>query len=198
MKFLLYVYLDIHIKYKMPPKRKTIPKVLKDLVWDKNIGKDKGVGECYVCKQQIESKKFHCGHIISEKDGGETQLNNLKPICATCNLSMGTQNMEEFKKLYFQNNINVNVIKKCYFELLHDIIDSEFRSFITYKPIIRGSFGGCKNYKEIDLLNLVKELNLNKDNTLRLIKIIPLILGAMNKEHICTKCLDYYKILSTT
>ena len=40
---------------------------------------------------------FHCGHVISEADGGPTTVDNLRPVCATCNLSMRTQNMEKFK-----------------------------------------------------------------------------------------------------
>lgn len=43
---------------------------------------------------------FHCGHIIPECKGGETILSNLKPICQKCNLSMGTNNMEEFMKIF--------------------------------------------------------------------------------------------------
>ena len=40
---------------------------------------------------------FHCGHVISEAMGGPTTVDNLRPVCATCNLSMRTQNMEKFK-----------------------------------------------------------------------------------------------------
>ena len=40
---------------------------------------------------------FHCGHVVAEADGGPTTVENLRPVCATCNLSMRTQNMEKFK-----------------------------------------------------------------------------------------------------
>ena len=83
--------------------RKSIPKSLKILVWDKNIGKEKGIGECDVCKSEIDSKNFECGHIKSVKDGGETNIENLLPICSSCNKSMGTQNLHEFKEKYFKN-----------------------------------------------------------------------------------------------
>lgn len=104
----------------MSTRKKTIPKPLKDLVWDINIGKDKGIGKCYVCDQELDSKKFHCGHIISEKNMGPTQLNNLKPICATCNLSMGTQNMDDFKKEFFPIIAKIEVL--CKFNIFHDLI----------------------------------------------------------------------------
>ena len=83
--------------------RKSIPKSLKILVWDKNIGKEKGIGECDVCKSEIDSKAFECGHIISVKEGGGTDIENLLPICSSCNKSMGTQNLHEFKEKYFKN-----------------------------------------------------------------------------------------------
>jgi len=91
--------------------RKSIPKSLKILVWDKNIGKEKGIGECDVCKSEIDSKNFECGHVKSVKDGGETNIENLLPICSSCNKSMGTQNLLEFKEKYFKNQ-NVKKEKK--------------------------------------------------------------------------------------
>ena len=81
--------------------RKSIPKSLKILVWDKNIGKEKGIGECDVCDSEIDSKNFECGHIKSVRDGGGTTIDNLLPICSVCNKSMGAQNLHEFKKIYF-------------------------------------------------------------------------------------------------
>jgi len=81
--------------------RKSIPKSLKILVWNKHIGKEMGTGDCHVCKTVMDSKNFECGHIISVKDDGETTIDNLLPICSSCNKSMGTQNLHEFKAKYF-------------------------------------------------------------------------------------------------
>ena len=44
---------------------------------------------------------FHTGHYISEANGGEVKLDNLRPICKGCNLSMGTTNMEDFMFEYY-------------------------------------------------------------------------------------------------
>jgi 5-methylcytosine-specific restriction endonuclease McrA len=78
-------------------KKKVIPKALKNKVWDKYIGIDIGQTKCLCCKiTNISQLNFHCGHIISEKDGGELTMDNLKPICGSCNWSMGTMNMDEF------------------------------------------------------------------------------------------------------
>lgn len=101
-----------HEKEETKKLRKSIPKSLKILVWDKNIGKEKGIGECDVCKSDIDSKNFECGHIISVKDGGETNIENLLPICSSCNKSMGTQNLHDFKEKYFQGMNKKNTIQK--------------------------------------------------------------------------------------
>lgn len=87
---------DIAPTQQVKTKKKTIPKVLKNAVWDKYIGQDKGIGNCYCCQSNIDSKHFECGHIISEQDGGDITLDNLRPVCSLCNKSMGTQNMSDF------------------------------------------------------------------------------------------------------
>lgn len=89
-------------------KKKTIPKPLKKLVWNKYIGEEIGKAKCLCCKlTDITQLSFHCGHIISEKNGGDLSVNNLKPICQSCNSSMGIQNMNEFINKY---QLQFNVI----------------------------------------------------------------------------------------
>jgi len=90
--------------------RKSIPKSVKDKVWDTCIGKENGVGPCYCCGTDIDSKKFDCGHIVASTDGGLDIVENLKPVCSTCNKSMGTQNLEEFKMNYFPSKENPSFI----------------------------------------------------------------------------------------
>jgi len=103
---------EVRKKYKdkMPTKPKTkrikVPKKLKNMIWDKNIGKTLGVGNCYCCSEEIDSKNFEAGHIISVKNGGETILDNLKPICSCCNKSMGAENLEIFKQKYMKSTPN--------------------------------------------------------------------------------------------
>ena len=36
------------------------------MVWDRYIGQSKGVGACYCCGEEIDSKNFEAGHIIPE------------------------------------------------------------------------------------------------------------------------------------
>lgn len=88
----------------MPKKkkyRKNIPKAVKDRLWDITFGPAAGEGKCYTCDAVINSKRFEAGHIISVYNGGKDTINNLKCICSTCNKSMGTEDMNEFKKRYF-------------------------------------------------------------------------------------------------
>jgi hypothetical protein len=54
---------------------------------------------CFCCEDiEITQITFECGHIISEFHGGETNVDNLLPICSTCNNSMGTENFYVFKE----------------------------------------------------------------------------------------------------
>jgi len=79
-------------------KKKAIPKVVKDLAWAKWIGDNIAKHKCLCCEvNEIKMNSFHCGHIVAETNGGLTSVENLKPICAACNLSMGTENLEAFK-----------------------------------------------------------------------------------------------------
>ena len=61
------------------------------------------MGPCYVCRTSISIWDFECGHVVAESNGGETTLNNLRPICGVCNKSMGTMDLEEYKKTYFSH-----------------------------------------------------------------------------------------------
>lgn len=80
------------------PKKKSIPKVVKDLSWNKWIGEDVARTKCMCCGvNEIKMSSFHCGHVIAEANGGKMSIDNLKPICSACNLSMGTENMDDFK-----------------------------------------------------------------------------------------------------
>ena len=78
-------------------KKKSIPLPLKKLVWNKYIGEEIGKAKCLCCKlTDITQLSFSCGHIIPESKGGKLILDNLKPICQSCNSSMGTNNMHDY------------------------------------------------------------------------------------------------------
>lgn len=87
-----------------PPKKykkKPIPAAVKRIVWNKCIGEHIGKAKCICCKvSDITQLSFHCGHIVSEANGGKVEVPNLRPICQNCNSSMGKMNMDEFIAKY--------------------------------------------------------------------------------------------------
>lgn len=76
--------------------RKSIPKSVRNEIWRDRFG-DRFNGKCFVCKDNIRKDNFEAGHVISANDGGKDIPSNLRPICRTCNRSMGTQNLDQFK-----------------------------------------------------------------------------------------------------
>jgi 5-methylcytosine-specific restriction endonuclease McrA len=90
------------LQHIMPPKK--LPHALRAAVWSTYMGRA-GSGKCTFCKtEEISPFNFECGHIISRKEGGEDAIENLRPICGSCNKSMGTKNMEAFRRAIFQTN----------------------------------------------------------------------------------------------
>ena len=84
------------------PRRKTIPKAVKDTVWTIYIGADKAEGKCFCCgTRTIHILDFEAGHNKAVAKGGKNHISNLRPICRTCNTSMGTQSIESFKEKHF-------------------------------------------------------------------------------------------------
>jgi|TARA_B110000902_G_C13879618_1_gene426176 hypothetical protein len=71
------------------PKKATIPKAVREQCWLTTIGK-KYEAQCYVkwCNNTMTVFDFHVGHDQPESKGGTLDINNLKAICARCNLSM--------------------------------------------------------------------------------------------------------------
>jgi hypothetical protein len=82
-------------------KKIAIPKQVRTAVWDLYIGADIVKHRCLCCKKtHIKNTEFQVGHVISEKCGGTLEISNLRPICAPCNFSMGTENMIEYIKKF--------------------------------------------------------------------------------------------------
>lgn len=84
---------------KMPKKKQRTPlsPKIRDEVWMKYCG-DHILSKCYVCEREISymQGRWECGHVISYATGGEDKVENLRPICFTCNRGMGTSHMKEY------------------------------------------------------------------------------------------------------
>jgi len=73
-------------------KKQRIPPDIRQQVWINNFKGDEG--KCYCCGRNFgKTDSWHCGHIHSENSGGIISVTNMIPVCRSCNLSMGTQNM---------------------------------------------------------------------------------------------------------
>jgi 5-methylcytosine-specific restriction endonuclease McrA len=130
------------------PKRITIPKTVKDTLWDDTFSSNAGEGKCYVCSNVINSKKFDCGHIIAVANGGTNDISNLKPICSTCNKSMGTKNLEEFKQDHFSNKGTIKSFN-----------GSNLNNFNGLNPQHGGGIGGMNNNQQYNNLFGIKKQN---------------------------------------
>lgn len=82
-------------------RKQAIPKNVRTIVWNHYIGDDIIRHRCLCCKKVlIANTNFEVGHVLSEKNGGTHEINNLRPICFACNHSMGTENMIDFVVKY--------------------------------------------------------------------------------------------------
>ncbi len=105
-------------------------------LWHTTYG-DIRIGNCFSCDKIIElnDPAWHCGHIISRKNGGIFELNNLRPICVKCNLDMGIQNMYQYiiyneKKGYknvkgLKEIVDYEIYKKEYINSINILNDLE-------------------------------------------------------------------------
>ena len=73
-------------------KKKKIPKAIREALWiDYYTNRFEGKCQTVWCPNKITAYDFQAGHNVPESKGGATTLENLVPICARCNLSMGNQ-----------------------------------------------------------------------------------------------------------
>ena len=81
------------------------PKSLVSNVWNTYIGNKIRETKCKICNTyKIDTFNYECGHIIAEASGGNTDLENLLPICGECNKSMGIEDMDSFVNNIYKNN----------------------------------------------------------------------------------------------
>jgi 5-methylcytosine-specific restriction endonuclease McrA len=82
--------------------KKKIPVALREQVWLVYLGDKNFKQKCKVdwCENIITPFTFEVGHNIPESKGGTINIDNLRPICAKCNRSMGDDyTIDEFSEL---------------------------------------------------------------------------------------------------
>ena len=90
-------------------RKKKISKKNRQEVWTKYNGNNVKF-KCFCCND-IELNglgSWECGHIISEINGGNLNIENLRPICSGCNKSIATANMIEYMSKNYPNRLKNN------------------------------------------------------------------------------------------
>lgn len=76
-------------------RRVSIPSKVRQLTWRQYIGSSMD-GECWCCGDDITFENWHAGHVLAYTHGGKNTVHNLRPLCASCNLSMHDVHMADF------------------------------------------------------------------------------------------------------
>ncbi|CAH6419014.1 Hypothetical protein HVR_LOCUS202 [uncultured virus] len=79
-------------------KRKAIPARVRQLVWRTHFKTLDGT--CWCCNDKITIEGWHAGHVIPASKNGPDTVDNLRPLCASCNLSMSNMYMADFINKY--------------------------------------------------------------------------------------------------
>ena len=76
----------------MEEKRKTIPKSIREKVYNKCNG------HCAYCGCELEYKNMQVDHVKSLRCGGTNELDNMLPSCRSCNHYKRTLDLEGYRK----------------------------------------------------------------------------------------------------
>ena len=102
--------IDRQIVATQKDKEDSIPSATRKTVWALEF-KNSKKPHCYCCHCPLVYEKWHCGHILSRKEGGRIEKENLHPVCVGCNLGMGVNHMYEYilvNQLKGMSSLNYN------------------------------------------------------------------------------------------
>ena len=89
-------------------KKKKIPTALRQQAWIKQFGMPEYKCPVSWCQNKITPFSFDAGHNIPESKGGKTSIENLIPLCRSCNLGMGDRyTIEEWNAKYTENPVRI-------------------------------------------------------------------------------------------
>lgn len=76
--------------------RQGISTRLRQAVWETHCGAT-FTALCYCCNvRNITVYEFHAAHIVADIHQGDAILENLRPVCSTCNLSCANKDLRQF------------------------------------------------------------------------------------------------------
>jgi 5-methylcytosine-specific restriction endonuclease McrA len=86
-----------------------VPVAVRHAVWNAWMGgAAMGAGPCHVCARIITQQDFECGHVVAASRGGDVSVGNLRPICRSCNRSMGARNLTDFREAHFHQAVTAS------------------------------------------------------------------------------------------
>ena len=71
--------------------------------------------KCFCCHRNTLKyfDSWHVAHFVAQSKGGSDKISNLRPVCAQCNLTMGSSSIEDFQSLnHFKPILQINSIQK--------------------------------------------------------------------------------------
>jgi hypothetical protein len=87
-------------KHNYKNNRDNYTKEQRNKVWE-NEFKTSKTGNCYFCSKIMKKTNLWImAHVKSLKNGGSNDLKNIRPLCADCNINMGSKNWNEYEKIY--------------------------------------------------------------------------------------------------
>jgi hypothetical protein len=106
-KELFYSY-KIHFdKESKKTYRQGVPDAVRNSLWIGIFG-DSMKGQCYCCNGDVHFvHNYEASHVVSVAHGGSDNIHNLRICCKSCNRSMGTKNLEDFKREKFGTILEV-------------------------------------------------------------------------------------------
>jgi hypothetical protein len=84
--------------------RMIIPYIIREQVWKKCNTNTSDLGICFTCCNDLYFRDMECGHIKAHALGGDITLDNLMPVCKTCNKDMGIMDLFEYKLMIEKMN----------------------------------------------------------------------------------------------
>lgn len=155
-------------KKKTRPKsvRPNIPKNIRIEVWENEHGKQCYIGWCYCCRQELEVNDFEAGHIKPYFHGGADQVENLKPICNSCNISMTTLHMYEYMIRYNKAGRKDLPINRSYI-FFNGLVQSSNEAITKIEKLLQeGKIGQTKADK---YCNSIRSSRLEIDERLKIL-----------------------------
>jgi hypothetical protein len=78
------------------PGREAIVRVVRQTVWNAHFGVKAEHGSCFVCHSRIRQDDFAIGHYEDGVTGGKAQVNNMRPICQSCDRVLGKTSIVDY------------------------------------------------------------------------------------------------------